>query len=115
MLALRAEYEKSMRKIAQWAKIIRINLADSKIRCTFAADFRQTRLRKPKKGDPLAQSVEHNTFNVGVLGSSPKRITKKRGFEPLFFFINYSPTNFLIVLMQRSLLTGFDKKSSQPA
>ena len=27
------------------------------------------------KGDPLAQSVEHNTFNVGVLGSSPKRIT----------------------------------------
>ena len=30
--------------------------------------------------DPLAQSVEHNTFNVGVLGSSPKRIT----FEPVF-------------------------------
>ena len=26
--------------------------------------------------DPLAQLVEHNTFNVGVLGSSPKRITK---------------------------------------
>ena len=26
-------------------------------------------------GDPLAQSVEHHTFNVGVLGSSPKRIT----------------------------------------
>ena len=26
-------------------------------------------------GDPLAQLVEHNTFNVGVLGSSPKRIT----------------------------------------
>ena len=26
--------------------------------------------------DPLAQQVEHNTFNVGVLGSSPKRITK---------------------------------------
>ena len=25
--------------------------------------------------DPLAQLVEHNTFNVGVLGSSPKRIT----------------------------------------
>ena len=29
------------------------------------------------KGDPLAQLVEHNTFNVGVLGSSPKRITSK--------------------------------------
>ena len=29
-------------------------------------------------GDPLAQLVEHNTFNVGVLGSSPKRITKRK-------------------------------------
>ena len=28
-----------------------------------------------ENGDPLAQLVEHNTFNVGVLGSSPKRIT----------------------------------------
>ena len=27
--------------------------------------------------DSLAQQVEHNTFNVGVLGSSPKRITKE--------------------------------------
>ena len=27
--------------------------------------------------DSLAQQVEHNTFNVGVLGSSPKRITQK--------------------------------------
>ena len=26
--------------------------------------------------DPLAQSVEHNTFNVGVMGSSPMRITE---------------------------------------
>ena len=31
----------------------------------------------PKTGDSLAQQVEHNTFNVGVLGSSPRRITKK--------------------------------------
>ena len=29
----------------------------------------------PPYFDPLAQQVEHNTFNVGVLGSSPKRIT----------------------------------------
>ena len=29
------------------------------------------------RSDPLAQLVEHNTFNVGVLGSSPKRITTK--------------------------------------
>ena len=27
--------------------------------------------------DSLAQLVEHNTFNVGVSGSSPERITKK--------------------------------------
>ena len=33
-------------------------------------------LRDKANGDPLAQLVEHNTFNVGVLGSSPKRITK---------------------------------------
>ena len=41
--------------------------------CTFAPAFE----RLHYKGDPLAQSVEHNTFNVGVLGSSPKRITFK--------------------------------------
>ncbi len=28
------------------------------------------------RGDSLAQLVEHNTFNVGVLGSSPRRITQ---------------------------------------
>ena len=27
--------------------------------------------------DPVAQSVEHNTFNVGVPGSSPGGITDK--------------------------------------
>jgi hypothetical protein len=27
--------------------------------------------------DLLAQLVEHNTFNVGVLGSSPKQVTQK--------------------------------------
>ena len=26
--------------------------------------------------DSLAQQVEHNTFNVGVVGSSPTRITE---------------------------------------
>ena len=31
-----------------------------------------------RKEDSLAQLVEHNTFNVGVLGSSPKRITKAK-------------------------------------
>ena len=33
-----------------------------------------------RKVDSVAQQVEHNTFNVGVLGSSPSRVTKtKRG------------------------------------
>ena len=27
------------------------------------------------EGEPLAQLVEHNTFNVGVMGSSPMRLT----------------------------------------
>ena len=27
------------------------------------------------KGDSLAQLVEHHTFNVGVSGSSPERVT----------------------------------------
>ena len=35
--------------------------------------------------DPLAQLVEHNTFNVGVLGSSPKRITKRALVRVSFF------------------------------
>ena len=35
--------------------------------------------KEATKVDPLAQLVEHNTFNVGVLGSSPKRITFNNG------------------------------------
>ena len=30
-----------------------------------------------RKIDSLAQLVEHNTFNVGVMGSSPMRVTTK--------------------------------------
>jgi hypothetical protein len=29
-----------------------------------------------KENDSVAQPVEHNTFNVGVLGSSPSGITE---------------------------------------
>ena len=50
------------------------NLQGSEICYTFA-------LANEKNGcmrlDSLAQLVEHNTFNVGVLGSSPRRITEK--------------------------------------
>ena len=38
--------------------------------------------------DSLAQLVEHNTFNVGVMGSSPMRVTKRRTISsPLFLLI----------------------------
>ena len=44
---------------------------------TFAIPNEKRHLFDGKKWfDSLAQLVEHNTFNVGVLGSSPKRITK---------------------------------------
>ncbi len=45
----------------------------------FAIPKRKSLLGDSSEGiwiDSLAQLVEHNTFNVGVLGSSPKRITK---------------------------------------
>ena len=42
---------------------------------TFAPQFERT---CNNRFDSLAQQVEHNTFNVGVLGSSPKRITNSQ-------------------------------------
>ena len=41
--------------------------------CTRNQEITDTQIRI----DSLAQQVEHNTFNVGVLGSSPRRITWK--------------------------------------
>ena len=39
--------------------------------------------------DSLAQLVEHNTFNVGVMGSSPMRVTK--GVQMMYpFFVDYN-------------------------
>ena len=40
--------------------------------------------------DSLAQLVEHNTFNVGVLGSSPRRITKERSSAMKTFTFLYT-------------------------
>ena len=44
--------------------------------------------------DSLAQLVEHNTFNVGVMGSSPMRVTvSEKGLSvkesPFFVSINF--------------------------
>ena len=42
--------------------------------------------KKEIRFDSLAQQVEHNTFNVGVLGSSPKRITERRDLKKSLSF-----------------------------
>ena len=48
--------------------------------CTFAPRFAPRGLlllaTSSDEGEPLAQLVEHNTFNVGVMGSSPMRVTE---------------------------------------
>ena len=45
-----------------------------------------------KGNDFVAQLVEHNTFNVGVLGSSPSGITKNHSEKSGFFV--YKQKNF---------------------
>ena len=69
----------------------------SKKDITFAPAFNRESL------DPLAQSVEHNTFNVGVLGSNPKRITKREVYASLFCLLGvlthvspHAPVTFLV-------------------
>ena len=58
-----------------------------------AKPWRNSRLFKQKtfgrkniRLDSLAQQVEHNTFNVGVLGSSPKRITERESTQKWLSF-----------------------------
>jgi hypothetical protein len=43
---------------------------------TFALPLRNGLLVRIVWKDPVAQLVEHDTFNVGVLGSSPSGITE---------------------------------------
>lgn len=44
---------------------------------TFALAYRNNGV------DPLAQLVEHNTFNVRVMGSSPMRVTERESCQAL--------------------------------
>ena len=71
-------------------------------------------------GDPLAQLVEHNTFNVGVLGSSPKRITNQTpeildlwifGSFSYYYTIQISrfPPNFVFLQYHTQYLTAIPK------
>ena len=55
------------------------------------------------KGDSLAQLVEHNTFNVGVLGSSPRRITEQIGKMPQIAETKTVSAIFVIPLSGRIL------------
>ena len=41
--------------------------------------------------DPVAQLVEHNTFNVGVLGSSPSGITRSPSAGGVSCFEGHCP------------------------
>ena len=38
-------------------------------------EVKRTRYDLKNEGEPLAQLVEHNTFNVGAMGSNPMRLT----------------------------------------
>ena len=79
-----------------------------------------TRLSKRDKWfDPLAQLVEHNTFNVRVMGSSPMRVTKRESCQVLLFLLTYSRLidKALIVRclqgarVYREATTGYDEIS----
>ena len=54
--------------------------------------------------DSVAQPVEHNTFNVGVLGSNPSWITKRTLEIKSFFLCDYfcllSLLNLLWIIRQ---------------
>ena len=68
-------------------------VADNEKSSTFAPAF-----RKSGKVDSVAQQVEHNTFNVGVLGSSPSRVTSVG---------NQSVMTDFLVLYAQSLHTDY--------
>ena len=66
--------------------------------------------KSSNNGDPLAQLVEHNTFNVGVLGSSPKRITRERSLTSFFVSALYSHPRVLSPLRSESVSFGAERE-----
>ncbi len=75
--------------------------------------------------DSLAQLVEHNTFNVGVLGSSPRRITENKrkikqipdnqALSGIFIFPKYciSPQKTVMITGEIGGLDIYLKKSTE--
>ena len=55
--------------------------------------------------DSVAQQVEHNTFNVGVLGSSPSRVTKETA-KRLIFEV-FGGFEFYIPQLKQSMIFVF--------
>ena len=91
---------------------------ETKTCCTFAL---AKRIRAGKTatnachffvGDPLAQLVEQYTFNVWVLGSSPKRITLKIVYSIIKekFFKNFSFSVFLLTIWEELSRKGIRKE-----
>ena len=67
-------------------------------------------LHSQKRDDSVAQLVEHDTFNVGVLGSSPSGITKNGEVSSaVFLFILFVVLRGFQVLM----LNFGDKKGKR--
>ncbi len=59
-------------------KKVKNNFVVTKNITTFAIAFEKITHKQIKSNDSLAQLVEHNTFNVGVMGSNPMRVTPKK-------------------------------------
>ena len=66
--------------------------------------------------EPLAQSVEHLTFNQGVRGSNPRWLTKYRkykpcrfGLFPLWYIWNLRYQGFPLVGLQSNTTQGTNK------
>ena len=77
---------------------------------TFALAFIIHRLMKVIWLDSLAQLVEHNTFNVGVMGSSPMRVTKGNSFVTKQLQAYASLHQVIYQLKKRDYFLKFDAK-----
>ena len=62
---------------------------------TFANSFKGR--EQCRKTDSVAQQVEHNTFNVGVLGSSPSWVTKQQEPDARFRFFCMKKHRIILV------------------
>ena len=74
--------------------------------CLYEKEFLSLHPLNSNRVDPLAQLVEHNTFNVGVLGSSPKRITDKVAISRCNLFSLKKTREILETMTRRGTVTA---------